>query len=161
MEKILENVIKNTALAKAVNNDSSDSSISYEVALPIVFIVLFLVMLVMTYFVREVVVKKKKFCLSKSRNTHNFGSRNTSYPMNGNADYSLIRMSANYANPAQKLNESCQYYEEPRAGYYHVQKLNSFNRNYNYEKIYSENFKRMPSHLMPPVAGKQSYLLEN
>jgi hypothetical protein len=154
MEKILENVIKNTALAKGINqNDSSDSSLSYEVALPIVFIVLFLVMLVMTYFVREVVVKKKKFCFSKTtRNNRHYASRNTSFPMNGgNADYSQIRMSVNYANPALKLNESI-YYEEPRAGFYHVQKLNSFNRNY--EKIYSDNFKRMPSHLMPPVAGK-------
>ena len=123
------NVIKNTALAKGGNN-STDSLLSYEVALPIVFIVLFLVMLVMTYFVREVVVKKKKFCFSKTRNHPHYASRNTSFPANGNADYSQIRITANYNKPVQKLNESCQYFEEPRAGFYHVQKLNSFNRNY-------------------------------
>lgn len=150
MNSLIESVIKNSVKSKT----SSDSSISYEVALPIMFIIIFMLLLFLTYFIKEVVIQKRKFCFTK-RNQNQHSQRNMIHPP-GNSDYSQLRVPLNYANPT-KLNESCQYYEEPRAGFYHVQKINSFNRNYNlnYEKIYSDKFKRMPSSLMIQIQNGQ------
>jgi hypothetical protein len=146
MNSIIESMIKNSELSKK-NSQTFDSMIALEVALPIAFIVVFLIILLLTYFLKEIVIRKKK---KKSFAATNRNQHQNSRILNS-MDYTQVRKLNNYANvTTSKLNESAQYYEEPRAGFYHVQKLN---HNYNYEKIYSDKFKRIQSNLipMPPI----------
>lgn len=146
MNSIIESMIKNSELSKK-SSHNSDSMIALEVALPIAFIVVFLIILLLTYFLKEIVIRKKK---KKSFAATNRNQHQNSRILNS-MDYTQVRKLNNYANvTTSKLNESIQYYEEPRAGFYHVQKIN---HNYNYEKIYSDKFKRIQSNLipMPPI----------